>query len=98
MLLLEITPLTCVLIAIGCAVLGSLVCFLIFRFTSANLLRKAEEEAEVLKKNKIIEAKEKFIALKLEHENAMREQEKKRQQQEQPQRTERRRQQPSEHR
>ncbi len=83
MLLLEITPLTCVLIAIGCAVLGSLVCFLIFRFTSANLLRKAEEEAEVLKKNKIIEAKEKFIALKLEHENAMREQEKKRQQQEQ---------------
>lgn len=83
MLLLEITPLTCVLIAIGCAVLGSLVCFLIFRFTSANLLRKAEEEAEVLKKNKIIEAKEKFIALKLEHENTMREQEKKRQQQEQ---------------
>lgn len=45
--------------------------------------KKAEEEAEVLKKNKIIEAKEKFIALKLEHENRVREQEKKQQQQEQ---------------
>ena len=80
MLLLEITPLVCVLIAIGCALLGALICYLIFRFTGANLMKKAAEEAEVLKKNKIIEAKEKFIALKLEHENMVREQEKKRQQ------------------
>ena len=80
MLLLEITPLICVLIAIGCALLGALICFLIFRLTSASLVRKAAEEAEVLKKNKIIEAKEQFIALKLEHENMVREQEKKRQQ------------------
>ena len=80
MLLLEITPLICVLIAIGCALLGALICYLIFRMTGANLMKKAEEEAEVLKKNKIIEAKEKFIALKLEHENMVREQEKKRQQ------------------
>ena len=80
MLLLEITPFICVLIAIGCALLGALICFLIFRLTSVSLVRKAAEEAEVLKKNKIIEAKEKFIALKLEHENMVREQEKKRQQ------------------
>ncbi|MGM9811043.1 MAG: ribonuclease Y [Paludibacteraceae bacterium] len=80
MLLLEITPLICVLIAIGCAVLGAVICYLIFRLTGANLMKKAAEEAEVLKKNKIIEAKEKFIALKLEHENMVREQEKKRQQ------------------
>ena len=80
MLLLEITPLICVLIAIGCALLGALICYLIFRMTGASLVRKAAEEAEVLKKNKIIEAKEKFIALKLEHENMVREQEKKRQQ------------------
>ena len=80
MLLFEITPLVCVLIAIGCALLGALICYLIFRFTGANLMKKAAEEAEVLKKNKIIEAKEKFIALKLEHENMVREQEKKRQQ------------------
>ena len=80
MLLFEITPLVCVLIAIGCALLGALICYLMFRFTGANLMKKAAEEAEVLKKNKIIEAKEKFIALKLEHENMVREQEKKRQQ------------------
>lgn len=80
MLLLEITPLICVLIAIGCALLGAFICFLIFRMIGANLVKKAAEEAEVLKKNKIIEAKEKFIALKLEHENMVREQEKKRQQ------------------
>ncbi|MDY2943951.1 MAG: ribonuclease Y [Paludibacteraceae bacterium] len=80
MLLLEITPLICVLIAIGCALLGAVICYLIFRMTGANLMKKAAEEAEVLKKNKIIEAKEKFIALKLEHENMVREQEKKRQQ------------------
>ena len=41
------------------------------------------EEAEVVKKNKIVEAKEKFIALKLEHDNAVREQDKRIQQQEQ---------------
>ena len=64
MLLLEITPFICVLIAIGCALLGALICFLIFRLTSVSLVRKAAEEAEVLKKNKIIEAKEKFIAHK----------------------------------
>ncbi len=80
MLLLEITTLIWVLIAIGCAVLGAVICLLIFRLTGANLMKKAAEEAEVLKKNKIIEAKEKFIALKLEHENMVREQEKKRQQ------------------
>lgn len=80
MLLLEITTLIWVLIAIGCAVLGAVICFLIFRLIGANLMKKAAEEAEVLKKNKIIEAKEKFIALKLEHENMVREQEKKRQQ------------------
>ncbi|MGM9837619.1 MAG: ribonuclease Y [Paludibacteraceae bacterium] len=83
MMLLEISPVLYILIAVGCAFFGAAVCYVIFRFTSANILRKAEEEAEVLKKNKIIEAKEKFISLKLEQENAFREQEKKRQQQEQ---------------
>ena len=80
LLLVESTPFIWVVSAIGCALLGALICVLIFRLTSASLVRKAAEEAEVLKKNKIIEAKEKFIALKLEHENMVREQEKKRQQ------------------
>ena len=59
--------------------------YLIFRFNSKGILRKAEEEAEVIKKNKIIEAKEKFIALKLEHENQVRQAEQKLHQQEQRQ-------------
>lgn len=82
-MLLEISAVLYILIAVGCALVGAGVCYAIFRYSSASILKKAEEEAEVLKKNKIIEAKEKFIALKLEHENRVREQEKKQQQQEQ---------------
>ncbi|MDY4148294.1 MAG: ribonuclease Y [Paludibacteraceae bacterium] len=82
-MLLEISTVLYILIAVGCALVGAGVCYVIFRYSSASILKKAEEEAEVLKKNKIIEAKEKFIALKLEHENRVREQEKKQQQQEQ---------------
>lgn len=83
MMLLEISTVLYILIAVGCALVGAGVCYVIFRYSSASILKKAEEEAEVLKKNKIIEAKEKFIALKLEYENRVREQEKKQQQQEQ---------------
>ena len=72
-------------IALGCLLLGALICYFIFRFNSKGILRKAEEEAEVIKKNKIIEAKEKFIALKLEHENQVRQAEQKLHQQEQRQ-------------
>ena len=76
---------TNVLIALGFLLLGALICYLIFRFNSKGILRKAEEEAEVIKKNNIIEAKEKFIALKLEHENQVRQAEQKLHQQEQRQ-------------
>ena len=76
---------TNVLIVLGFLLLGALICYLIFRFNSKGILRKAEEEAEVIKKNKIIEAKEKFIALKLEHENQVRQAEQKLHQQEQRQ-------------
>ena len=82
-MLLEISAVLYILIAVGCALVGAGICYAIFRYSSAGIKKKAEEEAEVLKKNKIIEAKEKFIALKLEHENRVREQEKKQQQQEQ---------------
>ena len=71
------------LIALACLIIGALICFVIFRFNSKGIIRKAEEEAEVIKKNKIIEAKEKFIALKLEHENHVRQAEQKLHQQEQ---------------
>ena len=73
------------LIAFGFLLLGALICYLIFRFNSKGILRKAEEEAAVIKKNKIVEAKEKFIALKLEHENQVRQAEQKLHQQEQRQ-------------
>ena len=76
---------TNLLIALGFLLLGALISYLIFRFNSKGILRKAEEEAEVIKKNKVIEAKEKFIALKLEHENQVRQAEQKLHQQEQRQ-------------
>lgn len=74
-----------VIIGLVCMLVGALICFLIFKIHSKGILRKAEEEAEVIKKNKIIEAKEKFIALKLEHENQVRQAEQKLHQQEQRQ-------------
>lgn len=71
------------LVAIVALILGAGICYMIFRYTAKGVLRKAEEEAEVIKKNKIVEAKEKFIALKLEHENQVRQAEQKLHQQEQ---------------
>ncbi len=75
--------LTSLLIAAGSLVAGAAACYLFFRYSSSGLLKKAEEEAEVIKKNKMIEAKEKFIALKLEHDNAIRQDEQRKQQREQ---------------
>ncbi|MBQ8832261.1 MAG: ribonuclease Y [Paludibacteraceae bacterium] len=74
-----------VIIGLVCMLVGALICFLIFKIHSKGILRKTEAEAEVIKKNKIIEAKEKFIALKLEHENQVRQAEQKLHQQEQRQ-------------
>ena len=74
-----------VLIAIVALIFGAGICYLLFRYHASGILRKAEEEAEVIKKNKIVEAKEKFIALKLEHENQVRQAEQKLHQQEQRQ-------------
>ncbi len=83
MMLLAISTVLYILIAIGCALVGAGISYAVLRFSSLSILKKAQEEAEVLKKNKVIEAKEKFIALKLEHDNQVREQEKRQQQQEQ---------------
>jgi uncharacterized membrane-anchored protein YhcB (DUF1043 family) len=44
---------TNILIALGFLLIGALICYLIFRFNSRGILRKAEEEAELMKKNKI---------------------------------------------
>ena len=74
-----------VVIAILAVIFGAGICYVLFRYHASGILRKAEEEAEVIKKNKIVEAKEKFIALKLEHENQVRQAEQKLHQQEQRQ-------------
>ena len=62
---------------------GAGIAYLVFRYVGNGIIQKAREEAELLKKNKIIEAKEKFIALKLEHEKQVQQAQQKLQQQEQ---------------
>jgi ribonuclease Y len=63
--------------------LGGFLCYIYFRNVSSGILKKAEEEAEVIKKNKLLEAKEKFIALKQEHDKQIRQDEQRKQQREQ---------------
>ncbi|MBQ0118274.1 MAG: ribonuclease Y [Bacteroidales bacterium] len=72
-----------ILITVGALILGAVICFLFFRYSSASIIKKAEEEAEVIKKNKIVEAKEKFIALKLEHDEQVRQDNQRKQQRDQ---------------
>ena len=60
--------------------LGFGIAYLLLRYSGLSIIKKAREEAEMIKKNKNIEAKEKFIALKLEHEKMVQEQQKKQQQ------------------
>ena len=57
-----------ILIAIGALVLGALGSYLLLGVFNKRARREMEAEAEMLKKNKMIEAKERFIALKAEHE------------------------------
>ena len=71
------------LIAVGAFLVGIAICYIVCRYAQNGLFRKALAEAEIIKKNKIVEAKEKFIALKTEHETMVRQQEQKMQQAEQ---------------
>ena len=71
------------LIGFGAFLVGGLLCYLFFRYSTAGMLKKAEEEGEMIKKRKVVEAKEKFIALKLEHEKMVHQDEQRKQQQEQ---------------
>ena len=81
--MVEFSILGIILGALGIFLLGGIICYIIFRYTSSGIIRKAEAEAEVIKKNKIVEAKEKFIALKLEHDNQVRQDEQRKQQRDQ---------------
>ena len=79
----SVSLLVAILIGITALAAGAGFCYFVFRYTSMGLLKKAEQEAEIIRKNKIGEAKEKFIALKLEHDNQLRQDEQRKQQREQ---------------
>jgi len=57
-----------ILIGVVAFVVGSGGTYMLFKVINKKAILEAEAEAELLKKNKLIEAKEKFIALKVEHE------------------------------
>ncbi|MCX6295753.1 MAG: Rnase Y domain-containing protein, partial [Bacteroidetes bacterium] len=69
--------LTILVIAAGGLLLGALITFLITKMSNkgkANaIIREAEAEAEVIKKDKMLQAKEKFLQLKAEHEKSINE-------------------------
>ena len=51
--------------AIACFIVGGLLSYILFRYALKskydNVLKEAETEAEVIKKNKLLEVKEKFL-------------------------------------
>jgi ribonuclease Y len=66
-----------IIIGIVALIAGSIISILIYQAAqkrkSMNIIREAETEAEVIKKDKILQAKEKFLQLKSEHERAINE-------------------------
>ena len=66
-----------IIIGIVALIAGSLISILIYQAAqkrkSMNIIREAETEAEVIKRDKILQAKEKFLQLKSEHERAINE-------------------------
>ncbi|MDP4239171.1 MAG: ribonuclease Y [Bacteroidota bacterium] len=62
-----------IIIGIIAFVIGGGGTFVLLRFVNKRAVQEAEAEAELLKKNKLIEVKEKFIALKAEHEQQVQE-------------------------
>jgi ribonuclease Y len=66
-----------IVIALASLIAGAVLTFLIhlaiLRNKSTNIIKEAEAEAEVMKKDKILQAKEKFLQLKSEHEKVINE-------------------------
>ena len=62
-----------IIIGLIALVVGAGGTFALLRFVNKRQVLEAEAEAELLKKNKLIEVKEKFIALKAEHEQQVQE-------------------------
>ena len=49
-------------------VIGYILINITLKYRSKNIIKEAEAEAEVIKKDKILQAKEKFLQIKAEHE------------------------------
>jgi len=62
-----------ILIGLIALVVGAGGSYVLLRFINKRAILEAESEAELLKKNKLIEVKEKFIGLKAEHEQQVQE-------------------------
>jgi len=66
-----------IITGLAALVAGAVLMYLVYqamqRKKSSNIIKEAEAEAEVLKKDKILQAKEKFLQLKSEHEKAINE-------------------------
>ncbi len=62
-----------ILIGLIALVVGAGGSFVLLRYFNKRAIQEAEGEAELLKKNKLIEVKEKFIGLKAEHEQQVQE-------------------------
>jgi ribonucrease Y len=62
-----------IIIGLIALVVGAGGSFVLLRFVNKRAVQEAEAEAELLKKNKLIEVKEKFIGLKAEHEQQVQE-------------------------
>ncbi|MBA3972445.1 MAG: ribonuclease Y [Bacteroidetes bacterium] len=64
-------------IAAGGLILGALITFMVIKMLNKgkaqSIIKEAEAEAEVIKKDKILQAKEKFLQLKAEHEKSINE-------------------------
>lgn len=62
-----------IIIGLIALVVGAGGSFIVLRFVNKRAVQEAEAEAELLKKKKLIEVKEKFIGLKAEHEQQVQE-------------------------
>lgn len=71
-----------IIVALVALLIGAGATYAYFRYAASGIMKKAQQEAELIKKNKIVEAKEKYIALKLEHDNQVAADQKKRQEHE----------------
>ncbi len=75
--------LTTIIIAIVSMLLGALLCYLINKYVRRQTLKEAKAEAEFIKKNKILEAKEHIQSLQTEYDKKVQQHQQQQQQREQ---------------